>query len=83
MKNAFALQPVDGRKSFYGKAIVVIDDDNTRHLFSYGTLIMSRNPDGTYTRHWDDWSATTGRHITAFCGMHKKEFMNLPLGEKL
>ena len=70
----YELHPTDGRKSFYGKAIVIDDK-----LYSYGTLIMSRNEDGTYTRHWDDWSATTGRHIIAFCGMHKKEFMALPL----
>lgn len=32
-------------------------------------------------RLWGGWSATTGRHIAAFCGMNKKEFTNLPLAK--
>lgn len=26
-----------------------------------------------------DWTATTGRHIAAFCGMNKAEFIRLPV----
>lgn len=72
----YELKPTN-RKSFYGKAVVI---DNK--LYSYGTLIMSRNEDGTYTRYWDGWSQTTGRHIAAFSGLNKKQFMDLPLGER-
>lgn len=78
MKIEYDLKPTDSRKSFYGKA-TVIETATTKQLYSYGTLIMSCSSDGVYKRHWDGWSATTGRHITAFCGMHKKEFMALPL----
>ena len=80
MQRMFELKPDTGnRKSFYGKAMVVFDTDGSELLFSYGTLVMKKNPDGTYIRIWDDWSVTTGRHIKAFCGMNKAEFMGLPV----
>ena len=28
-------------------------------------------------RLWDGWSATTGRHIKAFCGLNKAAYMAL------
>lgn len=34
---------------------------------------------GNVIRLWNGWSATTGRHIASFCGLNKKEFLNLPL----
>lgn len=71
------LKPTNGRKSFYGKATVKIDSDGTQTLFSYGTPIMKRNPDGTLIRLWDSWSHTTGCHIKAFCGLNKSEYENL------
>lgn len=70
----YELSTIDGRKSFYGKAKVRIDDDGTETLFSYDTPIIERRPDGTLIRLWDDWSVTTGRHIKAFCGLNKKQF---------
>ena len=33
----FELMPNDGRKSFYGKAIVEIDNEGSETLYSYGT----------------------------------------------
>ena len=74
----YELKPVDGRKSFYHKAAVHIDDDGTATLYSYGTPIIKRATDGTLYRLWNDWTATTGRHIKAFCGLNKSEFMNVP-----
>lgn len=68
------------RASFYGKAKVVIDDNGTRTLFSYDTPIIRRETDGSYTRLYDGWTATTGRHILAFCGLNKKQFIELPIG---
>lgn len=65
----YELMPAGGRKSFYGKAVV---DGDT--LYSYGTKIMTKNSDGTFTRHWNGWSATTGRHIKAFSGLDKKGY---------
>lgn len=67
------------QKSFYGKAKVVVQDDGSETLYSYDTPIVRRNANGTYTRLWDSYSQTTGRHIKAFCGMTKKEFEELPL----
>lgn len=75
----YELSPIDGRKSFYGKATVCIDADGTEILFSYGTPIIQRLPNGTLQRLWNGWSATTGRHIKSFCGLNKKEFMSIPM----
>jgi len=33
---------------------------------------------GELKRLWfSDWTATTGRHIKSFCGLNKKQFMEL------
>ena len=69
----YQLNPVDCRKSFYGKALVKVYDDGTQVLQSYDTDVMKRTPDGTLVRLWWDWSATTGRHIYAFCGLRKAD----------
>ena len=73
----YGLLPTNGQKSFYNKAIVQIADDGTETLLSYGTLIARKTKDGKITRLWDEWSATTGRHIKAFCGLNKTEFLKL------
>lgn len=76
----YELMPIDGRKSFYNKAYVVISDDNTETLYSYGTKIVSRTADGELRRHYNgDWTATTGRHIKAFCGLNKKEWESMAI----
>lgn len=72
------LKPVDGRKSFYGKAYIGIDNDGTETLYSYGTPIIHRDATGKMRRLWNGWSATTGRHIRAFCGMNKAQFVAMP-----
>lgn len=66
------------RKSFYGKAVVDIAADGTETLYSYNTPILKRSKDGTLTRLWSGWSATTGSHIAAFCGLNKAQFCALP-----
>lgn len=74
----YELTPINNQASFYGKAKVVIDDDGTETLLSYDTPIIRRTADGKLSRLWfDDWTATTGRHIKAFCGLNKKQFMAL------
>ncbi len=73
----YELIPTNGRKSFYGKAQVQVEDNGTETLFSYGTPIISRNANGEYTKLWDGWSNTTGAHIKSFCSMSKKEFVEL------
>lgn len=73
----YELIPKDGRKSFYGKAIVEIDEEGNETLFSYGTPIIKRFLDGSLYPIWNDWTATTGRHINAFCGLNKAQYLAL------
>lgn len=73
----YELRPTDGRKSFYGKAIVTIDEDGTETLSSYNTPIIKRTASGELVKLWDGWTATTGRHISAFCGLNKAQYMSL------
>lgn len=74
----YELTPNNGRKSFYGKAIVEIDNAGNETLISYNTPIITRTNNGELVRLWGGWSATTGRHIAAFCGLNKAAFMALP-----
>lgn len=80
----FELKPVDGRKSFYGKA-VVRQINGKAYLFSYGTPVIRRNRDGSFTRLWAGYSVTTMRHINAFLdhygagSMSKSEWLALPV----
>ena len=73
----YELKPTNSQKSFYGKATVAVGDDGTRTLYSYGTAVIKETPDGELVRLWDDWSATTGKHIRSFCGINKAEFDRL------
>lgn len=73
----YELQPCNGQKSFYGKAIILRDNDGNETLLSYGTEIVKRYTNGYLQRLWDGWSATTGKHIKAFCGLNKKAFDKL------
>lgn len=60
----------DSRKSFYGKAKVIISDEGTIFLKSYDTFVALIEPDGTYKKIWDGSTQTTNRHIKEF----KKQF---------
>lgn len=77
--------PAPDAKSFYGKAKVYHFDDGTRVLKSYDTDVLRVDPDGTPHRldslwaRQTGWSATTGRHVKAFCGLKKAAFLALPL----
>lgn len=82
MTTMYDLIPRDNRKSFYGKAKVCIADDGTKILYSYNTPILKKTATGEFIRMWDGWSATTGRHIAAFCGMGKAEFLSLLLSKE-
>lgn len=73
----YELIPTDGRKSFYGKAVVIIGDDESETLYSYNTPIIKRLVSGELVKLWDGWTATTGRHIKAFCGLNKAAYMSL------
>lgn len=73
----YELIPTNRQKSFYGKAIVKIEDDGTEVLESYGTPIIKRLKNGELIRLWDGWTVTTGKHIKAFCGSNKAEYIKL------
>lgn len=67
----FYLIPNDNHKSFYGKAIVT-ESNGIATLTSYKTDV-ARIEDGVFTRLVSDGnanSATTRRHIRAFCACY-------------
>ena len=72
--NIYELHPTNGRKSFYGKALIRKDADGSETLLSYNTPIIRRERDGSLVRLWSGWSMTTGTHIAAFCGLGKAAF---------
>jgi len=73
----YELTPTNNRKSFYGKAKVIIEDNGTETLYSYGTPIIKRLASGELVKLWNGWTATTGNHIAAFCGLNKAQFQAL------
>ena len=74
----YELMPTNGRKSFYGKAFIEVDDYGVETLFSYLTSIIKRFPNGTLKRLYNEEpSLTTTTHIKSFCGLTKREFMAL------
>lgn len=79
MKNFFELTPrFDSRASFYGKAHVIINDDDSLTLRSYDTDILTIDTTArTIIKLWDDWSQTTGRHIIEFAKQY-----HLPIANK-
>lgn len=76
---SYELRPTSSQKSFYGKALVLTFSDGSKVLQSYSTLVVKITPGGQIIRLWGGWSATTGKHIAAFCGLNKREFCALPL----
>ena len=77
MSKYYELKPTTTQKSFYGKAIVEIDSNGVETLYSYNTPIIKRLKDGSLIKLWGGWSATTQKHIKAFCGLSKAGFMAL------
>lgn len=73
----YELSPKNGRKSFYGKALVEVLSDGTKRLWSYNTCVFSIDADGEMHRHcktregFDEWNEdditpTTMTHIKSF-----------------
>jgi len=56
----------DSRKSFYGKAQVLEDENGNAFLRSYDTIVAYIDPAGYFHRLWSGYSATTQRHINSF-----------------
>lgn len=81
----FELKPWDRQKSYYGKAIVHCHESGWNMLQSYKTVVCGYNEKtGEFIRTWNDYSATTMKHIDSFRrayglrGLGKKEWLNLP-----
>ena len=61
------------RKSFYGKAKVLIQDNGTIQLQSYETIVCEIDTHNNFNILWDGKSNTTTRHIKEF----KKQFLEV------
>lgn len=71
----FELSCTDNRKSFYGKAKVIITPEGVKRLLSYNTIVCEIDSNGNFRRLWDGYSVTTMRHIKAFTDLY-----NIPCG---
>lgn len=56
----------DSRKSFYGKAKVIENDNGEKVLRSYNTEVCKITNGGEFVRLWSGYSSTTMRHINSF-----------------
>lgn len=66
MEQIFELTPQDSRKSFYGKAKVLLHG-TTAQLLSYTTIVSEYNTESKeYKQFLNKPSQTTARHIRAF-----------------
>lgn len=89
----YELAPLpEQQKSFYGKAHIE-KQDSAEFLISYETCVMKRDDNGVFYRMWESvepdeygtyepdedakLSATTLKHIKAFSGMNKREYLAL------
>lgn len=68
MEKRFDLPCLDARKSFYGKAKVV-EEENRILLMSYNTIVGYIS-EGKFHRTWNGYSQTTVRHVSSFCNMY-------------
>lgn len=66
----FELSCTGNRKSFYGKAKVIITPGGVKRLLSYDTVVCEIDNAGNFRRLWSGYSATTMRHINAFIDLY-------------
>lgn len=85
--NSYELRPANGQKSFYGNAVIEINDDGSETLYSYKTKICTKTKTGEIIRHFNGiaangdnvgFTATTIKHVKSFCGLNKAAFIALP-----
>ena len=76
----YDLVPANGRKSFYGKAKVLMLSNGSVVLQSYSTNIIEKRKDGEFIRLCDPekLSMTTCKHVKSFCGLSKNQVISLP-----
>lgn len=56
----------DSAKSFYNKAVVEIDENGNKHLYSYNTLVCELDGLNSVAKVYNVQSQTTLRHIKEF-----------------
>lgn len=71
MKNVFELSPTNGRKSFSGKAKVIVENGKAE-LLSYDTIVAEIDLNTNEYKQNGNYSQTTNSHIKAF-----KEFYSV------
>lgn len=84
------LQPNGRQKSFYGKAKVYWNPRAGMWILrSYKTDVCGIDVYGKIYRFWDDYSATTMKHVVAFCAqfgipaLSKRDWENLPVDREI
>lgn len=70
----YELKPTNGRKSFYGKALVK-ETENEIILQSYETDVCKIDKNGHFIKLWNGYSVTTMNHINAFLSLFDIPFM--------
>ena len=66
---SFDLRPNNGRKSFYGKAQVILAN-GCAYLKSYDTIVAAIDSNGCFYRLWNGYSVTTMNHVNAFIALY-------------
>lgn len=70
MSKCFDLRAIyDARQTFYGKAVVIVEDNGSMFLRSYGTVVAEIQNKGDGIQKaivYGDYSQTTLRHIKEF-----------------
>lgn len=84
VKEVYALIPNDSHVSFNGKANVIVLSNGVKLLQSYSTIVAGINTAGKLVKLWDNWSATTSRHLSAFSAQYKgkKDWLKMPFDNK-
>lgn len=77
---AFVRKYDDGSESLfsYDTEIIWRSPNGKNWRVWEGSWILRHGPFNTVYEDFYEWTATTGRHIRAYCGLNKKEFLALP-----
>lgn len=73
------------KKGYYGKAVVIEDENGNLFLQSYSTIVCAIAVSGKVVKFWDGYSTTTMQHINdfllqnGFSAISKKEWENIPV----
>ena len=64
------LKPLNGLKSFGGKAQIIIMNGNTIQLRSFETIVAEYNTKEEIVNVFDWFSSITAKHINSFLGLY-------------